>query len=25
VLGFPVFFTEQGMQQDESASMECDF
>ena len=24
-LGFPVFFTEQGMQQDESASMECDF
>jgi hypothetical protein len=25
VMGFKVFFTEAGMQQDESASMECDF
>ena len=25
VLGFKVWFTEAGMQQDESASMECDF
>ena len=24
-LGFKVFFTEQGMQEDESASMECDY
>ena len=25
VLGYPVYFTEQGMQEDEIASMECDF